>query len=132
MCTPKQIPLFNESPESKSTTKKETHIQGEIIRQLSKLPNVRMFRNNVGMINGVRFGLCNGSSDLIGFQSVTITPEMVGDKIAVFCALEVKNEKGKPTPAQTKFIEMVKSLGGKSAIVRGVNDAVKTLVISSR
>jgi hypothetical protein len=108
--------------------KSETALQNEIRLELGKLKNIRMFRNNVGMINGVQFGLCVGSSDLIGFQSVTITPEMVGQKIAVFIALEIKTEKGKVSPAQTKFCEMVARFGGKSAIVRSVDDAVKTLV----
>ncbi len=75
--------------------KSETALQNEIRLELGKRSNVRMFRNNVGMINGVQFGLCVGSSDLIGFKSMTITPEMVGQKIAVFTALEVKTEKGK-------------------------------------
>lgn len=104
--------------------KSETALQNEIRLELGKRANVRMFRNNVGMINGVQFGLCVGSSDLIGFQSVTITPEMVGQKIAVFTALEVKTEKGRATPEQIKFIEMVARFGGIGAIVRSVNDAI--------
>jgi hypothetical protein len=107
--------------------KSETALQNEIRLAVGKLKDTRLFRNNVGMINGVQFGLCVGSSDLIGFQSVTVTPEMVGQKIAVFTALEVKTEKGKPTPAQTKFVEMVRSFGGKSAIVKSVDDALEIL-----
>ena len=105
--------------------KSETTLQNEIRLAVGKLKDVRLFRNNVGMINGVQFGLCVGSSDLIGFQSVTVTPEMVGQKIAVFTALEVKTEKGKPTPEQVKFTEMIKRFGGISAIVRGVDEAVE-------
>lgn len=104
--------------------KSETTLQNEIRLALGKHKNVRMFRNNVGMINGVQFGLCVGSSDLIGFQSVTITPEMVGQKIAVFTAIEVKTESGKVSEPQTKFIEMVRSFGGIGAIVRSVDDAL--------
>ncbi len=108
--------------------KSETALQNEIRLELGKHKNVRLFRNNVGQIGGLSFGLCVGSSDLIGFQSVTVTPEMVGQKIAVFTAIEVKTDKGKVSPAQTKFTEMVKSFGGKSAIVRSVDDAVSVLV----
>jgi hypothetical protein len=107
--------------------KSETTLQNEIRLELGKRKNVRMFRNNVGQIGAVNFGLCVGSSDLIGFQSVTITPEMVGQKVAVFTAFEIKTPKGKPTPAQTKFIEMVRSFGGIGAIVRSVGDAVNEL-----
>ncbi len=109
--------------------KLETTLQNEIRLELGKRKNLRMFRNNVGMINGVQFGLCVGSSDLIGFKSITITPEMVGQKVAVFTAIEVKTDKGKPTPAQNKFIEMVNNNGGIGAVVRSVDDALMHLKI---
>ncbi len=107
--------------------KSETALQNKI-RLAINAPNVRMFRNNVGMINGIRFGLCNGSSDLIGFQSVTITPEMVGQKIAIFTAIEVKTESGKVSEQQTKFLNMVARFGGIGAVVRNVDDAVDLLL----
>jgi hypothetical protein len=107
--------------------KSETALQNEIRLELGKLKNTRMFRNNVGMINGVQFGLCVGSSDLIGFQSITVTPEMVGQKVAIFTAIEVKTEKGKVSPEQSKFIDMVNNNGGIGAIVRSVDDAVSVL-----
>ena len=103
--------------------KTETTLQNEIRLAVGKIKNARLFRNNVGMINGVQFGLCVGSSDLIGFQSVTITPEMVGQKIAIFTALEVKTPKGKPTPEQIAFIDCVRKFGGISGIVKSVDDA---------
>ncbi len=106
-----QIQIFTDIPKQPKSEKKETYIQSEIIRTVDKLNNVRLFRNNTGMLNGIRFGLCVGSSDLIGFQSIMVTPEMIGQKLAVFTALEVKTAKGKATPAQTKFIEMVRVFG---------------------
>lgn len=105
----------------------ETALQNEIRLAVGKLKDTRIFRNNVGMINGVQFGLCVGSSDLIGFKSITVTPDMVGQKIAVFAALEVKTAKGKVSPAQSKFIEMVRKFGGISAIVKSIDDAVNVL-----
>jgi len=105
--------------------KSETALQNEIRLELGKRKNTRMFRNNVGMINGVQFGLCVGSSDLIGFQSVTITPEMVGQQVAIFTAIEVKTPTGKVSPQQTKFVDMVTKFGGIGAIVRSVDDALK-------
>jgi hypothetical protein len=62
--------------------------------------------------------------DLIGFQSMTITPEMVGRQVAIFTAIEVKTDNGKVSPAQTKFIDMVRKFGG---IVRSVADAITVL-----
>jgi hypothetical protein len=89
----------------------------------------RLFRNNVGTayqgkkgtINGqiviseprlIEFGLCVGSSDLIGFTEVEITAEMVGQKIAVFTAVEVKKKGKKPTKEQRNFLNMVIAKGG--------------------
>ncbi len=105
----------------------ETALQNKIRLELGKLKNTRLFRNNVGMINGVQFGLCVGSSDLIGFQSVTITPEMVGQKVAIFTAIEVKTESGKVSEQQTNFLSMVQKFGGLGAVVRSVDDAVAVL-----
>ena len=90
-----------------------------------------MFKNNTGKLrdergNIVTFGLCKGSSDLIGWTPITITPEMVGSKIAVFTAIEVKlnkNGKYKATDDQKRFIDAVKRNGGFA----GVADCKKDL-----
>jgi hypothetical protein len=52
---------------------------------------------------------------------------MVGQKVAIFTAIEVKTEKGKVSPEQSKFIEIVRSFGGIGAVVRSVDDAVSVL-----
>ena len=90
-----------------------------------------MFKNNVGKLrdergNIVTFGLCKGSSDLIGWTPVTVTPDMVGKKIAVFTAVEVKlnkNGKYKATDDQKRFISAVLNNGGFA----GVADCKKDL-----
>lgn len=89
----------------------------------------RLFRNNTGAIKDqtgrlVRFGLCKGSSDLIGFRPTVITPEMVGKTVAIFTAIEVKTPTGKPTPEQLHFLQRVKDLGGIAGIARSVDDAL--------
>lgn len=106
----------------------EIELQNQIRLAISK-PTVKMFRNNTGALTTkdgrlVTFGLCVGSSDLIGFKSVTITPDMVGQNVAIFTALEVKTPTGKVSPAQTKFIDLVNKHGGIGAIVRSVDEAV--------
>jgi len=109
----------------------EQQIQQRIRLELSRGP-VRLWRNNTGTLydrqgRPVQFGLCRGSSDLIGLRSVTIGPEHVGQTMAVFAALEVKSATGRPTPEQVAFIETVRDLGGLAGVVRSVSEAAAIL-----
>lgn len=65
-----------------------------------------------------------GSSDLIGWTSVVITPEMVGRKMAVFTAIEVKTEKGKVSAEQKHFISEVQKAGGIAGVCRNEKDFI--------
>lgn len=112
---------------------------------LSKINGVRVFRNSTAagwcgqskrLPNGDRVvfqpypltaGLCVGSSDIIGIQSIIITPEMVGTKIGQFVAIEVKTETGTATPEQLAFIKMVCELGGKAFVARNETQALELL-----
>lgn len=93
---------------------------------------VRMFRNNCGALqdkNGqwVRYGVANpGGSDLIGWRTVTVTPEMVGARLAVFVAVEVK-DKGRATDAQLSFIQAVRTAGGIAGVARSEEAALAIL-----
>jgi hypothetical protein len=97
---------------------------------------MRLFRNNVGkgwvgkLIKNTResitlvsyrpleSGLCVGSSDLIGWTTVEITPEMVGGRVAVFTALELKTKNVQTTKEQKNFLEQVQKAGGMAGIVK--------------
>lgn len=109
----------------------ETILQQRIRLALGTLPNLRIFRNQVGQLpdprtgRPVQFGLAKGSADLIGWTTITVTPEMVGTKLAVFTSLEVKTPTGRLTPQQRNWLEAVQRAGGISAIVRSVQDALK-------
>lgn len=105
----------------------EQHIQQLILRSCGRGP-VRLWRNNVGRLldrqgRMVTFGLCPGSADLIGYRTLEITADMVGQQIAVFAAVEVKSPTGRPTPQQTAWLEHVRAAGGIAGIARSVNDA---------
>lgn len=119
----------------------EQNIQQQIRLALSKTGS-RMFRNNVGTgwtgrvvrnIGSVTIyeprpldaGLCKGSSDLIGWTPVTVTADMVGKRLAVFTAIEVKTTKGKTSPEQTNFIDRVKIDGGIAGVARSAEDATQ-------
>lgn len=76
----------------------------------------RLFRNNVGVArtdNGsvIRFGLCVGSSDLIGWT-----------REGRFLAVEVKTTTGRVRPEQAQFVAAVTEAGGVAGIVRSVKE----------
>ena len=79
-----------------------------------------------GKASVVKYGLCVGSSDRIGIVTVTITPEMVGRDVGIFCAWEVK-DKSKPSDEQINFINAVRSAGGIAAVVRSPDEAVAAI-----
>ena len=94
----------------------ETPLLNEI-RKAATLAGARLFRNNVGLAyypggERVAYGLCPGSSDLIGWTPVTITPEMVGDTIAVFTSIEAKGKGGVLSKRQIAWLKAVKDAGG--------------------
>ena len=139
----------------------EQHIQQTILIRLAR-GAVRLFRNNVGVgwagpstkvtagnvaavraglrpgdvvvRNGrpLRAGLAVGSSDLIGLRSVTVTPEMVGQRLAVFSAIEVKAPRRPLTTEQEAFIAMVMEMGGLAGVARSVEEAEEILKGGSR
>lgn len=69
----------------------------------------------------------DGLSDTGGWVSIIVTPEMVGQRIAVAAYLEVKTEKGRPTLHQRQFIQAVLQAGGRAGIVRSVDEALAVL-----
>ncbi len=108
----------------------ESEIQAEARIKLSALPGVTVWRNNVGKLpdaNGrwVEFGLCKGSSDLIGLRSVLITPDMVGTVIAQFVAVECKTAKGRERDEQVRFREFCSRAGALALVFRGPEDIKK-------
>lgn len=121
----------------------EKSIQESIQIQSSKLSH-RLFINSSGAFQDstgrlVRFGLGNiskksndeyKSSDLIGFMPVIITKEMVGKKVAIFIAAEVKKSSWKYMStdrevAQKKFLDVVNINGGLGIFVNSVDSYIK-------
>ena len=95
----------------------EQNIQSECMLALSKI-GCMVFRNNTGVLPGhngrpVKFGLCVGSSDIIG-----ICPD------GKFLAVEVKSKRGLASDAQKRFIGAVALAGGRSGIARSPKEAV--------
>lgn len=118
---------------------KEKKLINELMLLATSMGN-RLFRNNVGMswvgtiihkdINTLTLshprpfhsGLAKGSSDLIGWTTKLVTQDMVGKKIAVFTAYEVKTKNLKSTPEQEAFINIVNDSGGIAKVIRKITD----------
>lgn len=107
------------------------------IREHFAAQGYRLWRNNSGTLpdaNGrpVRFGLANDSKavneqiksgDLIGWRPRLITPDMVGDVVAVFVSIEAKavgwrfRPNDKRAAAQLRWAEMVVREGGEAGFM---------------
>ena len=118
----------------------EQHLRKSVLTAVSGL-GARLFRVNTGQawagkaeIQGpnvfirnaypIRMGLCTGGSDLVGWTPVTITPEMVGMRVAVFTAVELKVGRTATTADQDRFLARVRESGGAAGVARSVADAV--------
>lgn len=91
----------------------------------------RLWRNNTGALKDaqgrlVRYGLCQGSSDLIGLRTHVITEADLGHRLAQFVAIEVK-DRGRLTPEQRAFLQMVEQAGGLAGVARSPEDAARIL-----
>jgi hypothetical protein len=108
----------------------EAEIQNRILLNLSH-GDVRLWRMQVGnfeLRDGRRIVVgVKGMSDLLGFRSISVTPDMVGLKIAVFAGIEVKSAQGRMRDGQPEWLAMVKQAGGISGVVRSLDDARRLL-----
>lgn len=83
----------------------------------------RVWRNNTGVLldsnrRPVRFGLCVGSSDLIGLT-----------RDGIFLAIECKRSVGgRVTEQQEHFLSCVRSMGGVAILARSGQDVTEGLV----
>lgn len=120
----------------------EDHIQDQL-RLNAPRHGFMLFRNNVGVLKDargvpVRYGLANDSaavnrrfksSDLIGWRSIVITPDMVGQTVALFVARECKHEGWRyaateEQQAQLRFLDLVNNAGGDACFVSSVDGIV--------
>lgn len=121
-------------------SRKEAEIQQQVRLALGTQSGCVWWRNNVGQaefvspqgqISRVRYGLSEGSSDLIGLVAVPITQAMVGKVIGRFCALELKAP-GASTAKdraekQEMFRNLVSRMGGFAELLNDPQQAVPAL-----
>ena len=126
--------------------KNEATVQAEI--RVDSVKYGGLLRNNSGMYDPAnpptpytRWGLGNDSkkindvrksSDLIGYTSVIITPEMVGHTIAVLTVVEVKKQgwqwsETKKNTAQLNFINWARTGGAIGCFAQSVGDYRKSI-----
>jgi hypothetical protein len=127
----------------------EGKIKAEVRKALGRVKGLKIFNNPVGQgwigdaipfkLSGMghamliqhaqklSFGLIKGSGDLIGWKSVTVTPDMVGKKVAIFTSIEVKTDKGRMSAPQLVWKTNVIEAGGIATVVRSPDEAVKLL-----
>ena len=103
----------------------ETNIMNKIMLAMSK-KGYLIWRNQVGLfktLDGrtVNIGI-KGSSDLMAVKPTIITPEMVGQTLAVFVAVEVKTSTGRQSEPQKKWQNAVEKLGVKYILARSEDD----------
>jgi len=102
----------------------EPQIQSAIRLRLGGRPDVRLFRNHVGMVRDDSgrvhtFGLQKGSADLIGWVTI--------NGAAIFLSVEVKSATGRTRPEQTAWAAAVNKMGGIAFIARSPEDAEQQL-----
>ncbi len=108
--------------------KKETNVtNGSMLRLGEK--GIVVWKNPRGFDHEkkIKYGVGpNGASDLIGFESIIITPDMVGQRIARFIAPESKSgADGVVSGDQDSFQAMVIKAGGKAPVLRSPDDVDK-------
>lgn len=123
---------------------KETPVQSAIRTECSQ-GDTRLFRQQVGQFwTGDSVNLKDGSvlirnprrvtvgfegwPDLGGWTTVTVTPEMVGQVIAVAVQVEVKRTKGgQKRQRQKEFIAFAIARGVRAGFARSVEEARKII-----
>lgn len=111
--------------------KSETQITKHIIDALS--PWCWLRRNHVGRVQDKQtgrwhtFGLGKGSPDLVGYTVIKITPDMIGQKLAVFTGIEVKTKKGIIADHQNSFIKNLEHVGAIAGVARSCQDAYELI-----
>lgn len=102
---------------------------GRVLPRAAGIMTITVTPNDVVIRDARPFhaGLCEGSSDYIGFNTITITQEMVGARVAVFVACEVKTPTGRVSEAQRNFIDAVKKAGGVAFVARSPEEAINNM-----
>jgi len=92
------------------TGKKRTRIKNDVIIQDARI---------------IKYGLFPGSGDYIGFIPKTITPDMVGQRVALFVSCEIKTKTGPIQKNQEKWMNFIQENGGIAFVARSPDEAIE-------
>ncbi len=129
-----------------SLDESESEVQQKVQLEAPKF-NCILERNNSGAFSDmtgrqIRYGLGNisakhaenmKSSDLIGIKTIVVTPDMVGKKIGIFVAVEVKKPSWNPKVldkrerAQKNYMDWIVSRGGIAGFINSLDSFKKLL-----
>lgn len=118
---------MEQAPVRKRGPQPEGAINKAII-QAARLRGATLYRNRRGMLplpNGgmLPFGLGPaGYPDNVGYLPITITPGMVGRKVAIFCAIEAKTDTGVLAEHQARVIEELRDAGAIAGVATSATD----------
>ena len=106
---------------------KETDLQKKLAVQFTPYGRLWVFDNGMGYHKigdnyyPFKYGM-KGFPDLAGFTMREITEDMVGQRLPIFTAIEVKLPGKYPSEEQKAFIEMAKANGCIAGVVRSWED----------
>lgn len=121
----------------KGSSAAHTKLLKETLIELGKKASAFFFRNEVGagwffppwekVFNPedkryLVYGLAPDTPDIVGFQSIVITQEMVGQRIAQFTGYEIKTGDAVQTAGQKNFQKVLETAGGVYKVIRSVGD----------
>jgi len=100
----------------------EAELQREILNAFEYDSNIKIFRNNTGMIKAenkrlVRFGQV-GSADILGIVKHFRCKRCNASQDGVFLAIEVKSDKGKVTEHQQKWLDTISNFNGICMVIK--------------
>jgi hypothetical protein len=122
-------PIKRTGPQAETLTNKAIAQWMKLHPELLLGRNKRRLATPVGYHSPILLGwLVDGSADWIGYQTVVITPEMVGRRVARFVAIEAKRPVGGVVSHdQEVFLNAVSDAGGAAGVARNADDCERIL-----
>lgn len=115
----------------------EKKIQNDSFLAVGMLDDVMIMRIHSGVFRSltdnriIKVGV-KGYPDSLLITGVEITPDMVGQKVAIVSAAEFKTEKGRQSAEQVNFQKAFEKLGGLYRLIKKVDDIIELVRLAKR